>query len=168
MGTGQAYIGARRWRKHHWYAWRVLLFSSFPATNSLASLSNPWNLRPSTSMSTLLLQLEINKNTIRCVGLHAKIPGHRQERLMQTLILSLLFKHLFLLFRKLGGPGSPFPSPSFRPPRTWGGSTLSSGSVERLWRPLLLGGHGTGVWLHMMALLPSGYVSLLGRHVTHI
>ena len=44
---------------------------------------------PSRSLNSphaLLPELQRNKDTVRCVAICAKVPGHRQEQLTQTLI----------------------------------------------------------------------------------
>ena len=49
----------------------------------------------STSMRTLLLELQIYKDIIKCNVLGAEVPGVHQEQLMQTLSMWLLKTHLF-------------------------------------------------------------------------
>ena len=44
---------------------------------------------------TVLPELNRYKDTIRCDRLGAKVPGHRQQQLMQTLIMRLLKTHFF-------------------------------------------------------------------------
>ena len=44
---------------------------------------------------TLLLELQRNMNTVRCVALGAEVPGHRQKQLTHTLIVRLLKTHFF-------------------------------------------------------------------------
>ena len=48
--------------------------------------------RPSRALDsprTLLPELQRYKDTVRCGTLGAEVPGHRQEQLMQTLIVRL-------------------------------------------------------------------------------
>ena len=45
----------------------------------------------------LLLELQRNKDTVRCAALGAEVPGHRQQQLTQTLIVRLLKTHFFTL-----------------------------------------------------------------------
>ena len=78
------------WQKHD------ILFSSIPTSNPPVSVSDPWRawpggLRgPSTS---LLLTLLRNKDTVNCSALGTEVPGHRQDKLMQTLIVYLFKPH---------------------------------------------------------------------------
>ena len=61
--------------------------------------------RPSQALDSpraLLPELQRNKDTVRCVELGAKVPGHRQEQLTQTLIERLFEKAFILLFQKTG------------------------------------------------------------------
>ena len=73
---------------------------------SFLQLSLPWFLSPErpleltwrlsraiTSFSTLLLELERYKDTVRGVALVPEVPGHRQQQLTQTLIVRLLKTH---------------------------------------------------------------------------
>ena len=96
---------------------RETLFSSVPPSNSLVSVSNPRRAykltrRPSRALDlprALLPELQRHKDTVRCAALSAEVPGQRQERLMQTLIVRLLTTHLLSLFQKLKGPVPPLP-----------------------------------------------------------
>ena len=48
-------------------------------------------------------ELQRYKDTVRCGALDAKVPGHRQQQLTQTLIVRLLKTHFFpliLVFEK--------------------------------------------------------------------
>ena len=45
------------------------------------------------SPCALLPELQRHKDTGRCAELGAEVPGHRQQRLTQTLIVRLLKKH---------------------------------------------------------------------------
>ena len=54
--------------------------------------------RPSRALDSpraLLPELQRYKDTVRCVALGAKVPGHRQQQLMQTLMVRLLKTHFF-------------------------------------------------------------------------
>ena len=71
------------------------------------SLELTTGVRPSRALTatptcTLLCELQRNKATFRCASLCADVPEHRQEQLMQTLIVRLI-KTLFLLFQKFWG-----------------------------------------------------------------
>ena len=46
-----------------------------------------------TLLSALLPELQRYKDTVRCAGLGAEVPGHRQQQLTQTLIVRLLKTH---------------------------------------------------------------------------
>ena len=62
--------------------------------------------RPSRALDSpraLLLELQRNKDTIRCAALGADVPGHRQEQLTQTLMVHLLKTHFLSLFQNLQG-----------------------------------------------------------------
>ena len=52
---------------------------------------------PSSPSRALLPELQRIKDTVRCAALGAKVPGHRQEQLPQTLIARLLKTHFFVL-----------------------------------------------------------------------
>ena len=54
--------------------------------------------RPSRALDSpraLLLELQRYKDTVRCGALGAEVPGHRQQQLMQTLIVCLMKTHFF-------------------------------------------------------------------------
>ena len=54
--------------------------------------------RPSRAIDsplTLHRELQRFKDTVRCAMLGAKVPGHRQGQLLQTLIVHLLKTHFF-------------------------------------------------------------------------
>ena len=54
--------------------------------------------RPSRAIDlpcALLLELQRNKDTNGCAVLGAEVPGHRQEQLVQTLIVRFLKTHFF-------------------------------------------------------------------------
>ena len=45
----------------------------------------------------LLPELQRYKGTVRCAALGTEVPGHRQQQLTQTLIVSLLKTHFITL-----------------------------------------------------------------------
>ena len=53
------------------------------------------------SPHALLLELQRNKDTVRCSALDAEVPGHRQQQMTQTLIVLLLKKHFYTLILDL-------------------------------------------------------------------
>ena len=58
-------------------------------------------LRPSRALNLdeyVASELQRYKDTVRCGALGAEVPGHRQEQLMQTLIVRLLKTHFYLWF----------------------------------------------------------------------
>ena len=80
-----------------------------PATSSFLSLTLEGlfelKRRPSRALDwprSLLPELQSHKDTMRCAALVAEVPGHRPEKLSQTLIVGLLEMHLFLFFQILG------------------------------------------------------------------
>ena len=71
-------------------------------------LSSSWDLEglfeltrhPSRALDSpraLLLELQRNKDTVRCVVLGAEVPGHRQKQQTKTLTVRLLKTHFFTL-----------------------------------------------------------------------
>ena len=86
------------------------LFSSSSFQHSLVSPSDSsfeLTRHPSRALDlrrALLSELQrYNSETVRCGELGAKVPGHCQEQLPQTLIVRLLNTHVFLLFLKFEG-----------------------------------------------------------------
>ena len=83
-----------------------MLFSSVPSSNSLVSVTleglfelTQYPSRALDSTRALLPEIQRNKDAVRCVALSAKVPGHSQKQLTQTLIelqtTSLLQTYLY-------------------------------------------------------------------------
>ena len=84
---------------------------SFPATPSSLSRTLEGLLEQTQCPSraydlpcVLLPILQRSKDTLRCVALCAKAPGHCQEQLTHTLTVRLFKIYFFLLFQKIEGP----------------------------------------------------------------
>ena len=80
--------------------WGNTILPFLPATPSSLSrtLKGLFELtqRPSRALDSpraLLPELQRYKDTVRCGALGAEVPGHRQQQLMQTLIVRLLKTH---------------------------------------------------------------------------
>ena len=56
---------------------------------------------PSSPSHALIPGLQRKKDPFKCVPLGTEVPGHRQEQLMQTLIVRLWKTHLFILIPRL-------------------------------------------------------------------
>ena len=80
--------------------WETLLFLLATSSSPSRTLEVLFELtrRPSraiVSPRVLLPELQRSKDTVRCEALGAKVPGHRQKQLTQTLFVCLLKTHFF-------------------------------------------------------------------------
>ena len=55
----------------------------------------------------LLLELQKNKDTVKCATLGKEVPVHRQEQLTETITIRLLKNALVFVFLKIGGARTP-------------------------------------------------------------
>ena len=69
----------------------------------------------------LLLVLQKNKGTIKCVMLGMEVPVHRQEKLMETFTVRLLKNALVFVVLKIGGAWTPLlpPWPAYQVHVLW-------------------------------------------------